>query len=163
MPSFNELVAKYKKRRRDTVVDAVSAGLSLADNVSVDLGLLEDTGIVTEALETVSNVLPFSVIAVTESCRALMGKKTGVAATSDAAYRMLKTGAAMGAGAAVVAAGAGAAVALPVAVGCRVLLDRYRSKALTGHRVSQRAMRLRALRLSREKKNALPDVTLIQE
>ena len=163
MPSFKELVAKYKKRRHDTVVDAVSAGLSLADNVSVDLGLLEDTGIVTETLETVGNVLPFSLIAVTEGCRVLMGKKTGVAATSDAAYRMIKTGAAMGAGAAVLAAGGGAVAALPVAVGSRVLLDRYRGKALTGHRVSQRTQRLRALRVSREKKSALPDVTVIQE
>ena len=163
MPSFKELVERYKKRRHDTVVDAVSAGLSLADNVSVDLGLLEDTGIVTDTLETVSSVLPFSVIAVTEGCRVLMGKKTGVAATSDAAYRMLKTGAAMGAGAAVLAAGGGAVAALPVAVGSRLLLDRYRSKALTGHRVSQRVQRLRALRVAREKNSALPDVTLIED
>jgi len=163
MPSFKELVERYKKRRHDTLVDAVSAGLSLADNVSVDLGLLEDTGIVTETLETVSGVLPFSVIAVTEGCRVLMGKKTGVAATSDAAYRMIKTGAAMGVGAAVLAAGGGAVAALPVAVGSRVLLDRYRSKALTGHRVSQRVQRLRALRAARDRKSDLIDVTLVED
>ena len=162
MPSFKEMVSKYKKRRRDTVVDAVTAGLSLADNVSVDLGLLEDTGIVTDTLEAVSNVLPFSVIAVTEGCRVLMGKKTGVAATSDAAFRMIKTGAAMGVGAAVVAAGAGAIVALPAAVGSRVLLDRYRGKALTGHRVHLRTQRLKALHAAREGREALPDVTAVK-
>ena len=163
MPSFRNLVEKYKKRRHDTVVDAVSAGLSLADNVSVDLGLLEDTGIVTETLETVSGVLPFSVIAVTEGCRVLMGKKTGVAATSDAAYRMIKTGAAMGVGAAVLAAGGGAVAALPVAVGSRVLLDRYRSKALTGHRVHLRTQRLRALRAAKAGRQPDPDVALIED
>ena len=161
MPSFKELVERYKKRRHDTLVDAVSAGLSLADNVSVDLGLLEDTGIVTETLETVSGVLPFSVIAVTEGCRVLMGKKTGVAATSDAAFRVIKTGAAMGVGAAVVAAGAGAMVALPAAVGSRILLDRYRGKALIGHRVYLRTQRLRALRAAHEGKALGPDVTVV--
>lgn len=163
MPAFDELVNKYKKRRHDTVVDAVTAGLSLADNVSVDLGLLEDTGIVTDALETVSNVLPFSVIAVTEGCQVLMGKKTGVAATSDAAFRMIKTGTAMGVGAAVIAAGAGAVAALPAAVGSRLLLDRYRGKALTGHRVHLRTQRLRALRASHDGADALSDVTVVSE
>ena len=76
MPSFKEMVEKYKKRRHDTVVDAVTTGLSLADNVTVDLGLLEDTGVATEIAETVSNVLPFAVIAVTEQCKVLLGKKT---------------------------------------------------------------------------------------
>lgn len=79
MPSFKEMVEKYKKRRHDTVVDAVTTGLSLADNVTVDLGLLEDTGVATEIAETVSNVLPFAVIAVTEQCKVLLGKKTGAA------------------------------------------------------------------------------------
>lgn len=162
LPSFNELVNKYKKRRHDTLVDAVSTGLSLADHVSVDLGLLDDSGVLSETLETVSGVLPFSVIAVTEGCKALLGKKTGVAATSDAAYRMIKTGTAMGVGAAVMAAGVGAVAALPAAVGTRVLLDRYRGKALLGHRVSLRTQRLQALRAAHEAKADMRDVTLIE-
>ena len=149
MPSFKEMVEKYKKRRHDTVVDAVTTGLSLADNVTVDLGLLEDTGVATEIAETVSNVLPFAVIAVTEQCKVLLGKKTGVAGAGDAAYRMVKTGAAMGVGAAVTAAGAGAVVALPAAVSARVIMDRYRGYALMGHRVSLRTQRLNALNTAR--------------
>ncbi|MBQ9197343.1 MAG: hypothetical protein IJ157_08930 [Clostridia bacterium] len=163
MPAFHALVNKYKKRRHDTLVDAVTAGLSLADNVSADLGLLEDTGIAAETLETVSSVLPFSVIAVDEGCRVLMGKKTGVAATSDAAFRMIKTGAAMGVGAAVIAAGATTAAALPAAIGSRLLLDRYRGKALTGHRVHLRTQRLRAIRATHDGKLAAPDVTVLEE
>ena len=124
MPSFKEMVEKYKKRRHDTVVDAVTTGLSLADNVTVDLGLLEDTGVATEIAETVSNVLPFAVIAVTEQCKVLLGKKTG-------------------------AAGAGAVVALPAAVSARVIMDRYRGYALMGHRVSLRTQRLKALNTAR--------------
>lgn len=149
MPSFKEMVKKYKKRRHDTVVDAVTTGLSLADNVTVDLGLLEDTGVATEIAETVSNVLPFAVIAVTEQCKVLLGKKTGAAGAGDAAYRMVKTGAAMGVGAAVTAAGAGAVVALPAAVSARVIMDRYRGYALMGHRVSLRTQRLKALNTAR--------------
>ena len=149
MPSFKEMVEKYKKRRHDTVVDAVTTGLSLADNVTVDLGLLEDTGVATEIAETVSNVLPFAVIAVTEQCKVLLGKKTGAAGAGDAAYRMVKTGAAMGVGAAVTAAGAGAVVALPAAASARVIMDRYRGHALMGHRVSLRTQRLKALNTAR--------------
>ena len=149
MPSFKEMVEKYKKRRHDTVVDAVTTGLSLADNVTVDLGLLEDTGVATEIAETVSNVLPFAVIAVTEQCKVLLGKKTGAAGAGDAAYRMVKTGAAMGVGAAVTAAGAGAVVALPAAVSARGIMDRYRGYALMGHRVSLRTQRLKALNTAR--------------
>lgn len=149
MPSFKEMVEKYKKHRHDTVVDAVTTGLSLADNVTVDLGLLEDTGVATEIAETVSNVLPFAVIAVTEQCKVLLGKKTGAAGAGDAAYRMVKTGAAMGVGAAVTAAGAGAVVALPAAVSARVIMDRYRGHALMGHRVSLRTQRLKALNTAR--------------
>ncbi len=131
------------------MVDAVTTGLSLADNVTVDLGLLEDTGVATEIAETVSNVLPFAVIAVTEQCKVLLGKKTGAAGAGDAAYRMVKTGAAMGVGAAVTAAGAGAVVALPAAVSARVIMDRYRGYALMGHRVSLRTQRLKALNTAR--------------
>ena len=148
MPTYQQLVEKYKKRRRDDVVDAVTAGLSLADNVAVDLGLLDDTGLGTEVMdtvETVGNVLPFAVIAVTEQCKVLLGKKTAVAGASDTAYRFIKTGAAMGVGAAVVSAGAGALAALPVTVATRLILDRYRSRALTGARVHQRTQRLHAL------------------
>lgn len=145
MADYRELVEKYKKRRRTDVVDAVTAGLSLADNVAVDLGLLEDTGLASELTEAVSGVLPFAVIALTEQCNVLLGKKTAVAGASDTAYRFIKTGAAMGAGAAALAAGAGAAAALPVAVATRLILDRYRSRNLTGYRVSQRSQRLKAL------------------
>ena len=46
MPEFQALVRRYQKRRRDAVMDSVAAGLSYADNVAVDLGLLEDTGLI---------------------------------------------------------------------------------------------------------------------
>ncbi|MBR6788137.1 MAG: hypothetical protein IKM26_09495 [Clostridia bacterium] len=145
MPAYQELVEKYKKRRRTDIVDAVTTGLSLADNVAVDLGVLEDTGLASEMAETVAGVLPFAVIAVTEQCNVLLGKKTATAGASDATYRIIKTGAAMGAGAAAVAAGAGAMAALPVAVATRLILDKYRNRSMTGFRVSQRSQRLKAL------------------
>ena len=42
MPAYKELLNKYAKRKKDTVWDSVTAGLSYADNVAVDFGLLED-------------------------------------------------------------------------------------------------------------------------
>ena len=150
---YQELVEKYRTRRRTDIVDAVTTGLSLADNVAVDLGVLEDTGLASEMAETVAGVLPFAVIAVTEQCNVLLGRKTATAGAGDAAYRFIKTGASMGAGAAAMAAGASAVAALPVAVAARLILDHYRSRSLTGYRVSQRSQRLKALVRERQVQN----------
>ena len=67
------------------------------------------------------------------------------ATMKDGAFRMAKTGAAMSIGGAVTAA-AGFWAALPVTMGVRAMFDRYRSKALTNHRVQGRIDRLRELR-----------------
>lgn len=155
MSQFQELVKKYQKRQTATLVDSIAAGLSLADEVTVDLGLLSDSGLVDDALNVVSLGLPLAVIAVTEGSRVLMGKKTGTAAVQDSAYRVVKTGAAMGAGALVAGLGAGALPGIPVAIGVRIMLDKYRSAALAGRRVDQRIKRLRALRQSRGVREAL--------
>ena len=144
MPAFEELVEKYQKRRRDTLVDSVAAGLSYADHVAVDLGLLEDNSV----LDTVTTAAPFAVIAVTEQLQVILGKKTGKAGFSDAVQRMLKTGAAMGVGA-LAAASVGAAAAIPAAMGTRVLLKSYQSKAMLNLRVKDRIDRLKALNTRR--------------
>ena len=138
MPDFQTLVQKYERRRRDTVVDAVTTGLAYADNVAVDLGLMEDSGV----LDAVTVAAPFAVIAVTEQLQVILGRKTGKAGLSDGVQRMLKTGAAMGAGA---LAAAGAVAAVPAAMGTRILLKHYQSKSLLGLRVQDRIARLRAL------------------
>jgi len=145
MPSYQELVARYSKRKKDTLVDSLTAGLSYADNVAVDLGLLDESGV----LDAVSAAAPFALIAVTEQMKVILGRKTGKAGFSDAVQRMLKTGAAMGVGA-LAAAAAGPAAAVPAAVGTRVLLARYKSKTLLSVRVQERTSRLRALRMRRE-------------
>lgn len=149
MTNFHELVQHYKLKQKSAIVDTIAAGFSLADEVSVDLGLLEDSGILGDALNMISFGLPLSIIALTEGGKVLLGKKTQAAGFYDAAYRMIKTGAAMGAGAVAAGLGAGALPAIPVAMGVRMALDQYRSKALTGRRVQQRIKRLQALRVQR--------------
>ena len=144
MPKYEELVKKYKKRRHDTLVDSVTTGLSYADNVAADLGLLEDTGVLGEVLESAGNVLPFAVIAITEECKVIMGRKSQKAAAADTVFRMVKTGAAMGVGAAAAIA-AGPILAIPAAIGARTLLDKYKSRNMTGLRVAQRTARLKTL------------------
>ncbi len=145
MPDFETLVRKYKKRTKDNLVDQVSLGLSYAESVTADAGLLADTGIIQEALDTAGVVLPFAVIAITEEMKVILGKKDQKTGLGDAAYRMVKTGAALTAGAAATALG-GPLAGVPAALGVRAFLDKYKSKALTAVRLKYRTERLRALR-----------------
>ena len=152
MPTYQELVKKYTKRRKENLLDAVSAGLSYADNLAVDLGLMEESGV----LDALTAAAPFALIAVTEQMRVILGRKTGKAGFSDAVQRMIKTGAAMGVGALAAAAG-GALAAVPAARGTRALLSRYRSKSLLGLRVQERTERLQALRQMRQERYTVPE------
>lgn len=153
MASYQELIDKYTKRKKDTVIDAVTAGLSYADNVAVSFGLLEESGV----LDSFTVAAPFAVIAVTEQVKVILGRKTGKAGFGDAVQRMLRTGAAMGVGA-LAGLAAGPAAALPVSVGTRALLSHYKSNALLGLRVQERTERLRALRQSRETREGANDI-----
>lgn len=159
MATYNELVEKYRKRQKDTLLDTVATGLTYADNVAVDLGLLEDTGVLADTLETVGAALPFAFIAVTEQCKVILGKTSQRTAAENTVFRMVKTGAAMGAGALAFAAG-GPIAAIPTAMSVRALLDQYKSKALLGARVQSRTRRLQEIsqRLrQRHMGEALPD------
>ena len=122
--TYEEIVREYKKRQHDTVVDTIATGLTYMDEVAVDSGLLEETGILTELTESMAGVLPFVIISVHEGTKVLLGRKPGMTGLKDGAFRMVKTGAAMG---------------------VRALFDRYRSKTLTGKRVQGRIKRLQEL------------------
>ena len=122
MPAYRDLVDKYTKRRKDTLMDTVTAGLSYADNVAVDLGLLDDIGMV----DALTAAAPFAVIAVTEQVQVIMG----VGALAGIA--------------------AGPIAAVPAAMGTRAFLSHYKSKSLLGLRIRERTDRLRALRERRE-------------
>ena len=137
MKTYEQLVQEYRKRQHDTVVDTIATGLTYVDEIAVDTGLLEETGLLTELTESVTGILPFMVISVSEGSKVLLGRKPGKTALNDGAYRMVKTGAAMGVGAAVSGI-TGFWAAIPVTMGVRALFDRYRSKALTGKRVEGR-------------------------
>lgn len=144
MKTYAEMVQEYKKRQRDTVVDTIAAGLTYMDEIAVDSGLLEETGLLGELTGSVCSALPFVMIAATEGTKVLLGRKPGETGLKDGAFRMAKTGAAMGVGGAVASA-AGFWAAIPVTMGVRALFDMYRSKALTGLRVQGRIDRLKAL------------------
>ena len=88
--------------------------------------------------------IPFVIISASEGTKVLLGKKPGKTGLKDGAFRMVKTGAAMGVGAAVGSL-TGFWAAIPVTMGVRALFDRYRSKALTGRRVKGRIDRLKEL------------------
>lgn len=144
MRTYEEIVQEYRKRRRDTVVDTLATGLSYMDEIAVETGLLEETGLWAELTESVTGLLPFVIISASEGSKVLLGKKPGMTGLKDGAYRMVKTGAAIGVGAAVSGV-TGFWAAIPVTMGVRALFDRYRSKALTGMRVQGRINRLKEL------------------
>lgn len=144
MKTYEEMVRDYKKRQHDTVVDTLATGLTYMDEIAVDSGLLEETGILTELTENVTGLLPFVIISVSEGSKVLLGRKPGKTGLKDGAFRMVKSGTALGVGAAVTGL-TGFWAAIPVTMGVRALFDRYRSKALTGRRVQGRINRLKEL------------------
>ena len=144
MKTYEELVQEYRKRQHDTVVDTIATGLTYVDEIAVDTGLLEETGLLTELTESVAGILPFMIISVSEGSKVLLRRKPGKTGLKDGAFRMVKTGAAMGVGAAVTGL-TGFWAAIPVTMGVRALFDRYRSKTLTGRRVQGRINRLKEL------------------
>lgn len=144
MKKYEEILSGYRKRQRDTVVDAIAMGLTYMDEVAVESGLLDEVGLLAELSESVCTALPFAVIAATEGTKVLLGRKPAATGVMDGAYRMVKSGAALGVGG-MVAAGAGFWAAIPVTMGVRALFDRYRSRTLTGMRVQGRIDRLREL------------------
>ena len=144
MKTYEELVKEYRKRQHDTVVDTIATGLTYVDEIAVDTGILEETGILTELTQSVSGILPFVIISATEGTKVLLGRKPGKTGLKDGAFRMVKSGAAMGVGAAVTGI-AGFWAAIPITMGVRAMFDRYRSKTLTGRRVQGRIERLKEL------------------
>lgn len=144
MKSYQEMLDAYRKRQRNTVVDTIAAGLTYMDEIAVDAGLLSEAGLLDELTGSVCGALPFAIIAVQEGSKVILGLKPAANGVQDGAFRMVKTGAALGVGTAV-AAGAGFWAAIPVTMGVRALFDRYRSKALTGMRVQGRISRLQEL------------------
>ena len=137
--TYEELVAEYRKRQHDTVVDTIATGLTYMDEIAVDTGLLEETGILTELTQSVSGILPFMIISATEGTKVLLGKKPGMTGLKDGAFRMVKSGAAMG---------------------VRAMFDRYKSKTLTGCRVQGRIRRLQELNrfIHRENTEEEPEI-----
>ena len=159
---FQQLVEKYQRRRKAALTDAIAAGLAFSDEIAVDIGALSDGGLLPELLDTMSLALPFVLVAVTEGGQALLKKKTPEAAVQDAVHRTVKTGVALSAGAAAAALGA-AGAALPVAIGARLAVDRFRTKAMLARRVIKRTERLRALaRLRTPALGAEPLIALAQ-
>ena len=151
MADFRELVEKYKKRSRDKLVDTVALGLSCAESVTEDVGLLTDNGLLRDALSSAGSVLPFAVIAVTEEMKVILGKKDQISMLKDSAYRMAKTGAALTIGAAA-ATVAGPIGAMGAAMGTHAFLDRYKSRGLTAVRLKDRVDRLKALQKLNQKR-----------
>ncbi len=158
MKTYAEMVAEYRKRQRDTVVDTLATGLTYMDEIAVDTGLLEETGLMTGLADTLTGILPFAIITISEGAKIILKRKPGKTGVKDGACRMAKTGVAMGVGAAVAGA-AGFWAAIPATMGVRALFDRYRSRALTGRRIQGRINRLKELNAFIRREEAAPEAS----
>ena len=83
MKTYQEMVREYQKRQRDTVVDTIATGLTYMDEIAVETGVLEETGLLTELTEAACGALPFVMIAATEGTKVVLGKKTGKSGMKD--------------------------------------------------------------------------------
>ena len=83
MKTYEEIVAEYRKRQRDTVVDTLATGLTYMDEIAVDSGLLEETGLLTDLMQNVTGVLPFAIITVSEGAKIVLKKKPGKTRVSN--------------------------------------------------------------------------------
>ena len=114
------------------------------DEICVEAGLLDQAGILDDLLNGACAALPFVLIAVTEQYKVILGRKPAKTGLVDAAFRMAKSGAAMGVSA-IVAGTAGFAAAIPVSIGVRAAFDHFRMKSFTGKRVLMRTQRMRQM------------------
>lgn len=144
MRSYEQMVSEFRKRKKDTLVDTLAAGVTCVDNLAAETGLLEAAGAASDMMENVCGAAPFVVIAATEGVKMVTHRKPVKTGVRDSVVRMVKSGAAMGVGAAVAAATT-AWAAIPAAMGVRVLCDQHKSRALTSLRVQARCKRLREL------------------
>ena len=144
MATYEALREKYRNRRREALVDTITVGLSCADEVLLDTGLLDGIGDSLGFLDGVFHALPFVFIAASEGVQVVLGKKAGAAAAKHTAFRATKSGIAMAVGAGVALA-AGGWMAMPAAVAMHLVLERYKSKALLSRRLQGRIEALRFL------------------
>lgn len=144
MATYEELRERYRKRQCDALIDTISVGLSCADEMMLDLGMLEGVGDSLDLLDSVFNALPFLLIAAGEGAQVILGKKAGAAAAKNAAFRAVKSGAAMAVGAGV-AMTAGGIAAIPAAISVHLLFERNKSRALLSRRLRNRIQAVRFL------------------
>ena len=124
MKTYQEMVQEYKRRQRNTVVDTIAAGLTYMDEIALDTGLLEETGLLTELTETACGALPFAIIAVTEGSKVVLGKKTGKDGVKDGDFLMANICATLGVGSVVTMVAWFWAV-IPVNMGLLAVFDGY--------------------------------------
>ena len=144
MKTYKELVRRYRRRSRHDAVDAACAGLTYADELAAEAGLLIESDPAAAVLDAAGMVLPFVTIAASEGYKVISGRKPAAVGLWDGVDRMTKTAVAIGLGSAAAAA-MGLGAAIPAAMGVRLLLDRCHLRAMTGRRIQLRTERLRAL------------------
>lgn len=145
MASYDTLREKYRKRQRDTLIDTITVGLSCADEMMLDLGILDGVGDSLDVLSDLFGALPFLLIVAGEGSKVILGKKDGSSAAKSAAFRAVKSGTAMAIGAGV-AMTVGGIAAMPAAVAVHLLFERHKSRMLLSRRLENRIQSVRFLR-----------------
>ncbi|MGI6739390.1 MAG: hypothetical protein ACOX54_08505 [Christensenellales bacterium] len=151
MANLKELFEHYKSRDKSIIVDSIALGASFVDEMSIGLGLIENTDVLMDTVSPISTALPFATVVLHEGSNVLFKHKSLKAGNQDTRYRLVRNGASLVLGTMLNCIGAGI-IALPCAIGLRLTLNRFRSKILTSYRVEKRIERIKAL----QQKELLP-------
>lgn len=90
MKTYEELVRRYRRRNRHNAADAAYAGLTYADELATQAGLLINSEPVAAVLDATGMVLPFVSIAANEGYKVLTGRKPASVGLWDSVDRMTK-------------------------------------------------------------------------
>ena len=142
MANLKELFEHYKSRDKSRIVDSIALGASFVDEMSIGLGLIENTDILMDTVSPISTALPFATVVLHEGSNVLFKHKSLKAGNQDTRYRLVRNGASLALGTMLNCIGAG--IIASCAIGLRLTLNRF-AQNTTSCRVEKRIERIKAL------------------
>jgi len=95
MANLKELFEHYKSRDKSIIVDSIALGASFVDEMSIGLGLIENTDVLMDTVSPISTALPFATVVLHEGSNVLFKHKSLKAGNQDTRYRLVRNGASL--------------------------------------------------------------------
>lgn len=144
MRAYQGMLEHRCRRRLDSALDVLLAGLVWLDELAVQAGVPADSGPFAQLIAAVVSLLPLLAAPVQEGIKICLGLKPAANGILDSVLRTVKAAAAIAAGH-LAAEAVGVWAAVSVTVGVRAFLEGYKPRLLTDLRVRYRISRLQEL------------------